>query len=154
MSTSARLPAMPTIPTIQRRRSRAWACAALLILLMILAGSAITSQAAIAAGPLSWSAPALIDPGQTLTAISCPFARPLPEALCAAVDNAGNVLTSTNPAGGASAWQKTNIDGTTPLTDVECQEGGCIAVDGLGNVLISSSPTGGASTWKDISRSR
>ncbi len=138
---------MPTIPTIQRRRSREWAYAALLVL-MVLAGSAITSQAAGAAGPLSWSAPASIDPGQTLTAIYCPFAPPLPEALCAAVDNAGNVLTSTNPAGGASAWQKTNIDGTTPLTAVSCEYEACVVVDGLGNLLIGPGPsTGGAGTW-------
>jgi hypothetical protein len=140
---------MPTIPTIQRRRSRAWAYTVLLVLPMILAGSAITAQAAGAAGPLIWSAPALIDPGQTLTAISCPLGPP--EALCATVDNAGNILVSTNPTGGASAWQKTNIDGTTPLTDVECQGRDCIAVDGLGNVLLSSSATGEASSWTKTS---
>lgn len=96
---------------------------------------------------LSWAAPTTIDPGQTLTAIFCPSAPP--EALCVAVDNAGNVLTSTNPAGGASAWQKTNIDGTTPLTAVSCEYEGCVAVDGLGNLLIGPGPsTGGTGTWK------
>jgi hypothetical protein len=104
-------------------------------------------SAASAVGPLSWSAPVSIDPGQSLTAIFCPSAPP--EALCVAVDNAGNVLTSTNPAGGASAWQKTNIDGTTPLTAVSCAYEGCVAVDGLGNLLIGPGPsTGGTGTWK------
>ncbi len=110
---------------------------------MILAGSAITSQAAVAAGRLSWSTTASIDPGQTLTAISCPLGPP--EALCAAVDNTGNILVSTNPTGGAGAWQKTNIDGTTSLTAVSCQFEACVAVDGLGNVLIGV--PGEPSTW-------
>jgi hypothetical protein len=83
---------------------------------LVLLALALQSPAASAAAPLSWSAPVLIDPGQTLTAISCPLGPP--EALCAAVDNAGNILTATDPGGGASAWQKTNIDGSTPLTAV------------------------------------
>ncbi len=103
--------------------------------------------AARAAAPLSWSAPASIDPGQMLTAVFCPSAPP--EALCIAADNAGNVLTSTNPTGGASAWQKTNIDGTTPLTAVSCEYEACVAVDNLGNLLIGPGPsTGGTGTWK------
>lgn len=142
---------MPTsLPKSQSRRAHAWAqLAPIGLLAVIMATLALGLQpgAASAAGPLSWSAPALIDPGQTLTAISCPFAPPLPEALCAAVDDAGNVLISTNPTGGASAWQKTNIDGTTPLTAVSCQWEACIAVDGLGNALVGSGTGGGPSSW-------
>lgn len=105
------------------------------------------ASAASAASTLTWAIPTAIDPGKALTAVSCPQAPPSPEALCAAVDNAGNVLTSTNPGGGASAWQKTNIDGAAALTGVSCERTACIAVDGSGNVLISPNATGGASTW-------
>ena len=113
----------------------------LLVLCCLALALGLQPPAASAAGPLSWSAPVSIDPGQTLTAVFCPSAPP--EALCVAVDNAGNVLTSTNPAGGASAWQKTNIDGTTPLTAVSCAYEGCVAVDGLGNLLIGPGPSTG-----------
>jgi len=105
------------------------------------------SQAANAAAPPSWATPTTIDPGHALSAISCPAAPPSPEALCAVVDNAGNVLTSTDPGGGVSAWQSANIDSSTPLTGVSCEREACIAVDGLGNVLISRHVGGGASTW-------
>jgi hypothetical protein len=85
------------------------------------------------------------DRSNVLSSVSCPQAPP--EAFCAAVDDAGNVLTSTNPGGGASAWAVANIDGTIPLTGISCQWEGCIAVDELGNMLISPNPMGGASTW-------
>jgi hypothetical protein len=131
-----------------RLRPKTWApLAPIGLLAVILATLALALQSpAASAAPLSWSAPVSIDPGQTLTAVFCSSAPP--EALCVAVDNAGNALTSTNPAGGAGAWQKTNIDGTTPLTGVSCAWEGCVAVDGLGNLLIGPGPsTGGTGTW-------
>src|SRR5581483_6109801 len=60
----------------------------------------------------------LTDPrslGELVTAISCPSAS-----LCVAVDNIGNVITSTNPTGGASAWTVTSVDSPNALLAVSC----------------------------------
>ena len=60
---------------------------------------------AVSRAQLTWSAPALVDPQPTppsdeiLHRVSC--ASP---SLCVAVDYAGNVITSSDPAGGAAAW--------------------------------------------------
>ncbi len=79
----------------------------------------------------------------TLNSISCPTST-----FCAAVDNAGNLVTSTNPTGGASAWSKADIDGTTALKGISCPTSSfCAAVDSTGNLLTSTNPTGGASAW-------
>src|ERR1700674_5378090 len=68
--------------------------------------------------------------------------------LLAAVDYVGNVVTSSNPTGGAAAWTVTHVDGTNPLTGVSCPSSGlCAAVDTVGNVVTSSNPTGGAGAW-------
>ena len=83
-------------------------CAALLG-----AGATLASPVALAAGsPLTWAAPVLVDhqppfgsPTQ-LDGVSCPSSG-----LCVAVDGAGDVVTSTNPTGGASAWTVTDVEG-------------------------------------------
>jgi hypothetical protein len=68
------------------------------------------------------------------------------------VDYKGNVLTATDPTGGASAWTKASVeqpslDGIS-LQAVSCPSFSlCIAADGLGNVLTSPDPTGGANAW-------
>lgn len=69
------------------------------------------------------------------------------ESLCVAADDAGNVVTSTNPTGGASAWTAADIDGTTALTSVACRASRfCIVVDGT-EILTSSDPAGGVPAW-------
>jgi len=117
--------------------------------------SLASSESARAASTLSWSAPALIDHQPTtssapgvLPGISCPSAS-----LCVAVDNAGNVVTSTNPAGGASTWTVTHVDGSAGsnriLTGISCPSASlCVAVDQEGDVVTSTDPTGGASAWR------
>ena len=60
--------------------------------------------------PRRWSTR---NPNQTMTGVSC--ADP---SLCVAVDESGNVVTSTNPGGGASAWILSGIDGAVSLTGV------------------------------------
>ncbi len=94
-----------------------------------------------------------------LSGVSCPTVS-----LCVAVDVAGNVITSTDPAGGARAWTVTHVDdaldyecwkygGTGPgcqpaLVAVSCPALSlCVAVDDSGNVISSSNPTGGALAW-------
>jgi PASTA domain len=81
--------------------------------------------------------------GDILTAISCPSAS-----LCVAVDYRGNVLTSTDPTGGAGAWKKASIDPGNQLSAVSCASATlCVAVDYAGNALASTNPTGGAGKW-------
>ena len=84
-----------------------------------------------------------VDGTNTITAVSCASTS-----FCAAVDNAGYLLTSTKPSE-ASSWVKTDIDGSHTLNGVSCPTTSfCAAVDNQGQVLISTNPTGGAGAWK------
>jgi hypothetical protein len=106
---------------------------------------AVSPGRARADAALSWAAPVAIDSPHGVNAVSCPSVS-----LCVAVDDAGNVLSSTNPAGGATAWTAANVDGTNPLNGVSCSSSPtlvCVAVDNVGNVVTSSNPTGGAAAW-------
>jgi hypothetical protein len=63
--------------------------------------------------------------------------------------HAGDIVTTTDPTGGASAWTVTDIDGSTGLNSVSCPSNGfCAISDTDGNVLTSSDPTGDASAWQ------
>ena len=61
----------------------------------------------------------------------------------------GNLLTTTNAAGGASSWSKPNsIDTGNALAGVACPSSSlCVAVDESGNALTSTTPAT-ASSWK------
>jgi hypothetical protein len=146
---------MPTPPPEpQPRCSYIWAYvtpAALMAVILALSTLGVRPEAASAAtDPLSWSAPVRIEqsPEVPLMALSCPFAS-----LCVAVDLNGNVLTSTNPTGGASAWTTALVDeGSGPLSSVlnsiSCPTTTfCVGTDTGGNVVVSTNPTGGASAW-------
>jgi hypothetical protein len=77
-----------------------------------------------------------------MTGVSCPTSG-----LCVAVDQVGNVVTSSNPTGGASAWTVVHVVASF-LTGVSCPTVDlCIAVDGNGNVVTSSKPSGAAADW-------
>jgi hypothetical protein len=111
-------------------------------------GRAIVSTAP-AAGSRAWHIERVgvtVDP----TAISCPS-----ESLCVGVEGDGNVLTSSDPAGGAGTWQVAHVDsarspiGKASLDAVSCPSVSfCVATDDAGNILTSTNPTGGASAWK------
>ncbi|HTW07904.1 MAG TPA: hypothetical protein VME46_10355 [Acidimicrobiales bacterium] len=141
---------------------------ALLIILVSYVGQKPTTlgQRADALGITTWSTPVHVDTGPiaptpSVDAISCPSTG-----LCVAVDHDGDVVTSTDPTGGASAWTATYIDSTTFPTDgasawttthidgtnafsaISCPSTGlCVAVDQDGDVVTSTDPTGGASAW-------
>lgn len=72
--------------------------------------------------------------------------------LCVAVDNGGDVITSTDPAGGAADWQAASITHHS-LTGVTCTSSAagplCVAVDASGNEFDSTNPGGGADTWSE-----
>jgi hypothetical protein len=126
------------------RRWRVVLCAVLLA-----GGSTFVGPPALAAGsPLTWAAPVRIDhqppfTGAFLSGLSCPTTG-----LCVAVDTNGNVITSTNPTGGAAAWTVTHVDGVNPILAVSCPTTSfCVAVDEAGDVITSTNPTGGAAAW-------
>jgi hypothetical protein len=75
--------------------------------------------------------------------VSCPTSG-----LCVAVGAAGEVVTSSNPTGGTSAWTMTRVDGSNVVSGVSCAGSSfCAAVDQVGNVVTSGNPTGGAPAW-------
>lgn len=127
-------------PTL--RRSWHW----LGLVAVVFVALPLAVPAAEAAGAsLTWSAPIPLDLANgTLRAVSCPSAS-----LCVAVDQSGNVVTSTNPTGGPSAWTAASIDASNLfLNGVSCQTASlCVAVDGNGDAVRSTNPTGGASAW-------
>jgi hypothetical protein len=73
-------------------------------------------------------------------------------ALCVALDQAGNVIASTNPAGGASAWHVVfaeAVDSNSALSSIACPSRTfCAGVDGWGNFVVSEQPTDGQSAWR------
>jgi hypothetical protein len=84
-----------------------------------------------------------VDGTNAIDGISCPTAE-----LCVAVDDAGNVLFTSDPTGGPSAWHTAPVDTDNSLFAISCPTTGmCVAVDDAGNVVSSSAPTGAASTW-------
>lgn len=102
------------------------------------------SVPAVADSPLSWSTPVAIDSPNTLNAVSCPSTS-----LCVAVDDAGSVVTTTNPASGP--WTATVVDKSAAAFDIagiSCPSTSlCVAGDLGGRILTSTDPTGGASAW-------
>jgi hypothetical protein len=97
----------------------------------------------------SWPTPEIS--GRQIQAVSCPS-----RSLCAAVTDQGNIYSSTQPTGPASAWKVTQIDGNgrnTHLEGVSCPTASlCVAVTGgrndSGRVLTSTDPTGGPGAWQ------
>ena len=83
-------------------------------------------------------------PPNGLAALSCPS-----PSLCVASDGAGNILTSSNPLGGAGAWSRTASDQLLGISGVSCPSiSMCVAGDTSGNILTSTDPSGGASAWR------
>jgi hypothetical protein len=102
------------------------------------------------ANALDWSSPRLVDPGHRLLASSCPT-----PSLCVAVDDAGQALTSTRPAGRTQHWTRRLVDRHGALTGLSCPSHSlCVAVDDAGNVLSSTRPRGGRRTWRIASVDR
>ena len=106
-------------------------------------GRAVRAVGRLAAASGQWHSVGRID-AAGLAALSCPS-----RGLCVAVDRAGDVVTSTDPAGAVSAWSIAKLDGAGALTSVACPSVSlCVAVDASGDVLSSGDPTGGPLAWK------
>ncbi|MHB1835388.1 MAG: hypothetical protein ACYCXW_10510 [Solirubrobacteraceae bacterium] len=114
----------------------------------LLAATAIGLGAATAPAQASSWTSATIDASAIPTGISCPTSG-----FCAVTDGAGDVLTSSDPAGGASAWSSpVQIDSAASsgqqLNGISCPSSSfCAATDSAGNVLTSQDPAGGAAAW-------
>jgi hypothetical protein len=71
-----------------------------------------------------------------------------PSSFCAAVDDAGNVYTTSEPTAGSGAWTPISVDAIESLNDISCAPSGfCAIADSGGNVLTSTNPAAGPSTW-------
>jgi hypothetical protein len=127
---------MTRIPAVAARAT-ALAC---------LASALVLTSPAFAASPLTWSSPEKVDAGGEPTAISCPS-----ESLCVAVDSGGDVVSSTNPTGGAAAWKTVDVDDVV-ISGISCYATAastvCAGGDHHGNVVTSGDPTGDAGAWK------
>jgi hypothetical protein len=111
-------------------------------------GDIVTSTHPTRAG--SWQVTNV--PGtQRLSAVSCATGS-----LCVAVNGKGRktetgpfgqVVASTDPTGGADAWEAAKVHDTS-LYGVACpHEALCVAVDGSGHAITSTDPTGGLGAW-------
>jgi hypothetical protein len=81
-----------------------------------------------------------------LSGVACPSVS-----LCVAVDDAGDVLSSVDPAGGRAAWKLVRLRGlgeaSPGYSDVACASvSACFAVEN-GTILTSTNPTGDSSAW-------
>jgi hypothetical protein len=89
--------------------------------------------------------PPLEDPAR-LTGVSCPS-----DSFCAASDTFGNVVTSTDPMGGAGSWALTSAkhtDSSNGFSDISCPSASlCVATDIAGSISTSTNPTGGSAAW-------
>ncbi len=74
--------------------------------------------------------------GSGLDDVSCPTTS-----FCAAVDQKGNVVTSTRPSAGSKAWHLARID-RHALSAISCASATlCAALDGIRRVLVSTDPS-------------
>ncbi len=92
--------------------------------------------------PAAWHLTVIDSNSYGVSGVTCRSAT-----LCVGFDSAGQVVTSTHPTGGSSAWKVTNIDPGGSLS-VNCSPTGlCIAFDSVGNAFTSARPGSGRSSW-------
>lgn len=106
-------------------------------------------------GASAWTATAVGQAGIGLDVVSCPSVSlcVVGEATNGNVTWNDNILTSTDPTGGASTWKTTTIEpgklyDPVGLNALTCPSVSlCVASDNFGNIVTSTDPTGGASAW-------
>jgi hypothetical protein len=99
-------------------------------------------------GAKYWSRPVQVDTTAApsggpagFAAISCPTAK-----LCVGVDNTSEVVSTTTPTAGASAWGVAALPNSPSLTSVSCPST-TLCVLGGSTRYESITPTGGVSAW-------
>jgi hypothetical protein len=101
----------------------------------------------------AWAATTLPQPsseGTTeLSSLSCVSSLCVAGSFSSAVG--GEVVWSTDPAGGSGAWTVVPVSTESFVSGVSCVSGSlCVAVDSGGDILTSNDPTGGTSAWTVI----
>jgi hypothetical protein len=115
-------------------------------------GNVITSTNP-AGGASAWVTTSGVDPeppggnpdANSLETISCPNTT-----LCVAADFSGNVLTSTNPTGGVSAWKLVAVEPSGSLASMTCPTTHFCMTVGTADMWNSTNPTGGTSAWNKV----
>lgn len=96
------------------------------------------------AARMSWAHPITIDRDENATpmGVTCPSAG-----LCLAYDDAGRVLVSLHPTGGASSWKVRQVDPASwALEGISCPSKSlCVVYNKQGTIFASTNP--GASRW-------
>ena len=137
-----------------RSMRQRWSFALAALSLALFACFCASAASARIVSQLSWRHPLLVDPPGQLTRIACSSAM-----LCVAADESGNVVTSTDPAGGAAAWNLAHVDnnqgcdpGACSFQAISCPSTSfCAALDnGAGYVFTSTDPTAGAAGWSGV----
>ncbi len=84
-------------------------------------------------------------PESNLGSFSCPSIS-----LCVGSDSSGDLLASTDPTGGRSAWTLVQPTLPPPSPDsVSCPTVSfCLAMDATGHVITSTNPSGGQPAWQ------
>lgn len=108
------------------------------------ATGAVTISTNPVANSPNWSAAAMLVSGGWIDGVSCASSGQ-----CVAVDSDGDVHATTNPGGGASAWNSAPLMSPLPIGAVTCVPGPfCVLTGGVnGQIWTSSAPTLGASSW-------
>src|SRR5580692_2077188 len=118
------------------------------LITVMLASCCAYAASTLAAGSLDWGVPLHIDhkePYDYFNGVSC-----IPTAACVAVNNDGDIATTSNAGAGASAqWQVFNVTGNDPLDSVSCTPTGQLCVAGAteGQLATSTDPLGGPQAW-------
>jgi len=99
----------------------------------------------------AWTRSWAVDGDNAFSRVACPA-----PALCVAVDTAGNVAATTDPAASAP-WPTTLVFGTPDapadgFNDITCPSPSlCVAAMRSGRIATSTNPVGGSGAWTDAS---
>jgi WD40-like Beta Propeller Repeat len=112
--------------------------------------SGLDSLALDSSGFTAWRETTTVQFPEDISAVSCPS-----PSLCVAGDGVGDILSSTNPGGGAGAWRMTARSATLiffpAITELSCPSTSVCFGFSSNALLSSTDPTGGASAWTQTS---
>ena len=96
-------------------------------------------------GSISWTGAAVKNVHSKPVELSCES-----QSFCAAVDEAGRILTSTSPREGGS-WTATALTGTPYLGGISCPSTSlCLATDGESDIWSSTTPASSSPDWHSV----
>jgi hypothetical protein len=106
-----------------------------------------SSPLSLTVDPSAWKVSHSVVPAvDSFAALSCPSVT-----FCVAITRHGDVVTSTNPTGGASAWKITTLDGSMMLDSVSCATRDfCVVGGDSESVFVSHNPADGSPAWTQV----